>query len=224
MRSACKGNGINLTEFHSLIDSLNFFETKRSHPLLFDTQLQLSPATMNILHTLYSLLYNLRALTAVHYNSLRKDTLYESLQIDSVKDYFHAPDLLTNESMLYYHYLSLRKNGLLTGASLDSLGQAFRNFLPHSHYLVNCLPEEFFTQQNTEMLEQSLYTFQIDWLLGTPAGLLYRLREELIGLKEGYDQTFWPELHSELSEEPINTLHVKCILGADHIRQLSEVA
>lgn len=224
LKTASTEKGTNLDELLNLIDSLNYLESKRSHPLLFDTKLQLSASTINILHTLYSLLYNLRALSAIHYNSRRKDNLFEMLQIDSVKDYFHAPDLLTNESMLYYQFMKLQKNSPSTAHGLDSLKQAFKTYLPHSHYLVTSLPEEFFSQQNSELLEQSLYTFQIDWLLGSPGGLLYRVREELIGLKEGYEHTFWPELHNIQGDEPVGTLHVDCILGAEHIRQLSEAA
>ncbi len=224
LKTACNYQGTNLSELLNLLDSLNYLESKRSHPLLFDTKLQLSASTISILHTLYSLLYNLRALSAIHYNTNRKDNLFEILQLDSVKDYFHAPDLLTNESMLYFQFLGLQKKNAISAAAQDSLVQSFKTYLPHSHYLVTSLPQEFFSQQNPELLEQSLYTFQIDWLLGSPGGLLYRLREELFGLKEGYEHTFWPELHNEESEEPVGTLHVNCILGAEHIRQLSEAA
>lgn len=224
IKQACTTEGIQLTELLSLIDSLNFFESKRSHPLLFDTQLQLSDTGMNTLHTLNSLLYNLRAISAIYYNSKRKEMLYESLHLDSVKDYFHAPDLLTNESMLYYQFLKLCKKGQINDQVEASMIKAFRSHLPHSHYLVHSLPESFFSHQNAELLEQSLYTFQIDWLLGSPAGLLYRIREELIGVKEGYENTFWPELQNQESEEPTNTLHVNCVLDHAHIQQLSEAA
>lgn len=224
VKSACTNEGTYLNELTNLIDSINYLETKRSHPLLFDTKLQLSNSSLSILHTLYSLLYNLRALTAIHYNGNRKDNLFETLQIDSVKDYFHAPDLLTNESMLYYKFIQYRQETQSGIIKDDSMIQAFKAYLPHSHYLVTSLPEDFFTKQSSESLEQSLYTFQIDWLLGSPAGLLYRVREELIGLKEGYEHTFWPELHSDVNPEPASTLHVNCILGPEHIRQLSEAA
>ena len=33
---------------------------------------------------------------------------------------------------------------------------------------------------------------QMDWLLGSASGLLFKIREELYGLKEGYDRIFWP--------------------------------
>lgn len=224
IKLACSSKGIQLTELINLIDSLNFFESKRSHPLLFDTQLQLSETGMNTLHTLNSFLYNLRAISAIYYNSKRKEALYESLHLDSVKDYFHAPDLLTNETMLYYQFLKLCKKGQINDQIQASMVKAFRNHLPHSHYLVHSLPDSFFNHQNNELLEQSLYTFQIDWLLGSPAGLLYRIREELIGIKEGYENTFWPELHNEESEEPTNTLHVNCVLDQSHVQQLSDSA
>ena len=221
IKQSCTGDGIHFDVLLNLIDSLNYFESKRSHPVLFDTQLQLSETGMNTLHTLNSLLYNLRAISAIYYNSKRKEPLYESLHLDSVKDYFHAPDLLTNETMLYYQFLKLCKKGQINEHIEASMIKAFRNHLPHSHYLVHSLPDNFFSNQNSELLEQSLYTFQIDWLLGSPAGLLYRIREELIGIKEGYENTFWPELHSEESDEPTNTLHVNCVLDNAQVKQLS---
>ena len=101
LKASCTPKGTNINEILQLIPTLNNLEEKRSHPLLFDTQLQFSDSTIGILHTIYSLLYNLRALTAINYNALCNDTIYETLQIDSVKDYFHAPDLLTNDTMFY---------------------------------------------------------------------------------------------------------------------------
>jgi len=221
LKQSCTSNGIHLDTLLNLIDSLNYFESKRSHPLLFDTQLQLSDTGMNTLHTLNSFLYNLRAISAIYYNSKRKEPLYESLHIDSVKDYFHAPDLLTNETMLYYQFLKLCKKGPMNEHVEAAMIKTFRNHLPHSHYLVHSLPDSFFSNQGNELLEQSLYTFQIDWLLGSPAGLLYRIREELMGIKEGYENTFWPELQNEESEEPTTTLNVNCVLDQTHVKQLS---
>lgn len=224
LKESCTQEGTQLSELIHLIDAINFFETKREKPLIFDSSLSLSAETLNALLTVYSLLYNLRGLMAYHYNSGRKDTIYGNLQIDSVKDYFHAAELLTNEALLYFHFQSLQRAGTLNGPSLESLGQAFRNFLPYSHFLVSALPSEFFIQQNHETLEQSLYAFQIDWLLGTPAGLLYRIREELIGLKEGYEQSFWPELQNEWNENPLENIEVNCLIDANQIRQVSSVA
>ncbi len=224
LKTSCNDNEIDFMELSSLLDCIDYFETKRHKPLLFDLQLQLPTATMEQLHTLNSVLYNLRALTAIYYNSHRKESLYETLHLDNVKDYFHAPDLLTNDTLLCHQFLTLKKKGEITGTGEGTLEKAFKNYLPHSYQLVQCLPESFFLNQSAEQLEQSLYSFQIDWLLGTPAGLLYRIREELNGLREGYEQTFWPELQHAEAEDSINILHVNCTLSAKHIQQLSESA
>lgn len=224
LRSSCKSDGIDLVELLHLIDSLDYLETKRNQPFLFDTNIHFSNSTMDVLHTLNSLLYNLRALTAIYYNSKRKEPLYESLHLDSIKDYFHAPDLLTNDTMLCHQFIQLKQKGQLTGGGEIHLEKGFKTFLPHSYQLIQSLPESFFTNQNSEQLEQSIYSFQIDWLLGTPSGLLYRIREELNGLREGYEQTFWPELINTEAEEVVSVLHVNCLLSAIHIQQLCEVA
>lgn len=224
LRTACSSEGTKIHDLLPLIEALNQMETRRSHPLLFDTKIQLTASTINILQTLHSLLYNLRAISAIHYNTHRADPLFDGLQLDTVKDYFHAPDLLTNESMLYYHIQSHLGASNSERKTHNWINDAFLSYLPQSHFLVNALPEEFFANKGREQLEQDIYTFQIDWLLGSPAGLLYRLREELIGLREGYDQTFWPELQNEIVSEPTASLAVNCILDSEHIRQLSDVA
>ena len=90
--------------------------------------------------------------------------------------------------------------------------------------MVNALPETFFTGKESETLENDLYRFQIDWLLGSPAGLLYRIREELIGVRDGYENTFWPELQNEEAFEPFDLLQLRCVLGADYIKDLSSAA
>jgi hypothetical protein len=214
------GGAAQLSHLPPMIDLMNDLELKRGQPLLFDTRLQLSTTTISILQTLHSFLYNLRGLTAIHHNEGKVDSIYDSLQVDSVKDYFHAPDLLTNEAILY-HYI---QNDESNSSNREWLTEAFRNHLPQSHFLVHALTGEFFSRKTREQLEQELYTFQIDWLLGSPAGLLYRIREELIGLREGYDQTFWPELQHEPNEDPIPILTVECVIGAEHIRQLGHAA
>ncbi|MEI7973227.1 MAG: hypothetical protein WCH11_02545 [Bdellovibrio sp.] len=46
-----------------------------------------------------------------------------------------------------------------------------------------------------------MYLVQMDWLFGTEAGLLYRIREELYGLRDGYHQIFYRELEESQSQE-----------------------
>lgn len=223
LNNGCTSEGIDFVELSGILDCIDYFETKRHCPLLFDLNLKLPSITLERLHALNSVLYNLRALSAIYYNSNRKESLYETLHLDNVKDYFHAPDLLTNDTLLCHQFLTLKKNGSFREGSsgLETLDKSFKNYLPHSYQLLQSLPESFFSNQTPEQLEQSLYSFQIDWLLGTPAGLLYRIREELNGLREGYDQTFWPELQHTEVEVPISILHVNCTLSAKHIQQLS---
>ena len=54
----------------------------------------------------------------------------------------------------------------------------------------------------------------MDWLLGTDAGLLFRIREELYGLKEGYEKIFWPDLTDKPTQNQSH-LSVSCELDVD---------
>lgn len=224
VKNSCSAKGTHLGALLELLNSIQQLEMKRVQPLLFDTQLHLSSSALSILHTIYSLLYNLRALTAIQYNAGSADPLYDGLQIDSIKDYFHSPELLTNDTLLYHHLLVLKMNGKLSRPGDDSLTQAFVTYLPHTHFLLTRLPETFFINKEHDQLENELYQFQVDWLLGTPAGLLYRIREELIGLREGYQHTFWPELQNDEAKEPLSILHIQCALGSEHIKHLDGAA
>ncbi|MEY4615097.1 MAG: hypothetical protein RJB66_57 [Pseudomonadota bacterium] len=224
LKKACTSKGTHLQELIRLLDSIQQLEVERSHPLLFDTKLNFASGTMSILHTVYSLLYNLRALSAIQYNETSSETLYDGLHIDSVKDYFHAPELLTNDTLLYRHIAILQRKGKLSRPGDESLSEAFLNYLPHSYFLLNSLPESFFEHKERTQLEDELYQFQVDWLLGTPAGLLYRIREELIGIREGYQHTFWTELQNEEAKEPHSLLHLQCVLDSEHIKHLDDAA
>jgi hypothetical protein len=224
LKKSCTTKGTHLNELSHLLEAIQQLELDRSIPLLFDTKLHLSEGAMSVLHTVYSLLYNLRALTANQYNSASADPLYDGLHIDSVKDYFHAPELLTNDTLLYHHLLTLKRNGKLTRPGDNSLTEAFISYLPHTHFLLANLPEGFFEHKEQSQLEDELYQFQVDWLLGTSAGLLYRIREELIGVREGYQHTFWPELQFEEAKEPLSILHIQCALDSEHIKHLNDAA
>jgi len=64
---------------------------------------------------------------------------------------------------------------------------------------------------------------QMDWLLGTDAGLLFRLREELYGLSEGYDKVFYPELSGSAPKRG-STLSVNVEVTTETLYPTSEAA
>ena len=126
-----------------------------------------------------------------------------------IMDYLPMPEYVCADALLYWKCKKI-------SANLEaSAGKLIRDaFTQHSHNafcLIEGLPKDFLQKQSLADLEDSLHFVQMDWLLASPAGLLFRLREELYGLLEGYDQIFWPELESA-GHKVAHSLSVNCEL------------
>jgi hypothetical protein len=225
LQDCCNDKTLSFKNLDDLIDTISFLEKKIDVPLLFNRGLLLPHSTMDILHTLYSLLYNLRALVAMEHNAHVQEMCYDGLKLDPVTDYLPNTEENVNSSMLYYHWSSLSQHQPHGSKHFhESMEQAFRNFTYYGYHLTKALPLDFFKQKQIDLIEQGLYLFQVDWLLGSPAGLLFRLKEELYGLKESYEKIFWSDLSKKPSTQPHAILKTQCTIGPEQLRKLSEAA
>ena len=84
---------------------------------------------------------------------------------------------------------------------VDPLLKAFNQYNHNACCLVDQLPKSFLNSLPHSELEEALHHVQMDWLLGSEAGLLFKIREELFGATEGYDKIFWPELSTSKSKQ-----------------------
>ena len=98
----------------------------------------------------------------------------------------------------------------------ETLEKSFKAYSHNGYCLIESLPKSFLKSLPTAELEESLYIAQMDWLLGTDAGLLFRIREELFGLKEGYDKVFWPDLADKPVQKQTH-LSVSCELDVNSL-------
>ena len=219
---ACKSDGVDFKELWPLLDAMTYLEGKISSPLIFNFGLHFSKTFIDRCQSLYSLLFNLRSLMAVDFNAHVEDASHECLKIDSISDYLPKAEYVVNDAVLYYNFKKLSL-GFTTGKNSDvhveklfvePMRKHFDQWAHNAVNLVDQLPKEFLQSFRAPDLEEALYLVQMDWLLGSEAGLLFRLREELYGLLNGYEKIFWHErdgrkalkpvqlsLHFELSEE-----------------------
>jgi hypothetical protein len=161
----------------------------------------------------------------MEHNAHVKEMCYDGLKLDPVGDYLPNIEENVNGSLLFYHWNALSQHQPHQSKNFhDSMEQAFRNFTYYGYSLTKELPPEFFKQKRIDLIEQGLYMFQIDWLLGSPAGLLFRLKEELYGLKESYEKIFWPDLHKKTNTQMHAILEAQCTIGPDQLKTLSEAA
>ncbi len=219
---ACASDGLDLKQLWPLLDAMTYLESKISSPLIFNFGLHFSTPFIDRCQTLYSLLFNLRSLMAVDFNAHVEDASHECLKIDSISDYLPKAEYVVNDAVLYYNFKKLAlpfvagKNSdvRIEKLMVEPMKKHFEQWAHNAVNLVDQLPKEFLESFRPPDLEEALYLVQMDWLLGSEAGLLFRLREELYGLLNGYEKIFWHERDGRKSLKPVQlSLHFE--LSAD---------
>lgn len=219
---ACHQEGLDFKGLWPLLDAMTYLEGKISSPLIFNFGLHFSKPFIDRCQTLYSLLFNLRSLMAVDFNAHVEDASHECLKIDSISDYLPKAEYVVNDAVLYYNFKKLSqpfvagKNSdvRIEKLMVDPMKKHFEQWAHNAVNLVDQLPKEFLESFRAPDLEEALYLVQMDWLLGSEAGLLFRLREELYGLLNGYEKIFWHERDGRKALKPVQlSLHFE--LSAD---------
>jgi hypothetical protein len=213
--------GVDLNHLSHLIHAIDYLENKADHPLLYNFSLKFSKPLVEKLHYVHSMLFNLRALVALDYNAHTTDPSHEACKIDSISDYLSKGEYVANDGLLYYNFKKLK--GQMKPHAYETMSQAFMNYSHNGVCLIESLPKSFLNSLGAEELEETLYLVQMDWLLGTDAGLLFKIREELYGLIEGYEKVFWPEVDGR-SFQNQSHLSVSCEIKLDDLYPKVEAA
>jgi hypothetical protein len=213
--------GADLSHLTHLVEAIDYLETKSDQPLLYNFNLKFSKPVVEKMHYLHSLLFNLRSLVALDYNAHSPDPTHEACKVDSITDYLSKADYVTNDALLYFNFKKQREQ--IKPDTFEHLMKCFENYSHNGICLIENLPKSFLNSLQVEELEESLYIVQMDWLLGTHAGLLFRIREELYGLIEGYEKVFWPDAEGRSPQKPSN-LRVSCKLDLETLYPTSQAA
>lgn len=216
LTESTKNNTIKIKTLEDLIEVISQFEQKLNSPLVYNFDVHLPEETTEILLTLYSFLFNLRALIALDYNSQTKDSTFEALRVDSVSDYLADASFVANDTILYHSMMNLTKKHKVPTEFTKSMQERFQAWTHNGAILYHSLPESVFKTKDPEELIETLHGLQMDWLLGTPSGVLFRLREELYASKEGFHRIFWPEATPRSSNRH-GKLEVACDMGPSEI-------
>lgn len=206
---------VNLKDLYLVNDLIHYLEDHLRKPLLFNFSVQFSGEFQQKLLFLYSFLWNIRSLVAYDHNTYIEDSSHEALRMDSITDYLPKAEYIVNDALLYHQFKKLFVP-FVTGRSSDvkiekllfePLNKSFQQFSHNACNLIEQLPENFLQTLNPKDLEEALYLVQMDWLLGSEAGLLFKIREEIFGLQEGYEKIFWHEYDFRDHQHSVN-LHV----------------
>jgi len=199
--------GLDLTELWHLIDSIQFLEEKMKSPLLYNFSVTFSKNTVEKLHQLYSLLFHLRAIIAYDHNTHLEDPSFEAVKCDAITDYIPKAEYVSNDAVLFYQFKKLsmpfvghrgrkEKDTRMEKLMVQPMEKLFKQYSHNAACLIESLPSSFLNKLNTSELEEALHLVQMDWLLGSEAGLLFKIREELFGLQNGYEKVFWHDAFS----------------------------
>jgi hypothetical protein len=200
--------GYDLESLSELLSSIDQLEIKTGQTLLYNFNLNFSRDVSAKLHHLYSFLFHLRTLCAMDHNAHIIDPTHQSVKVDSINDYLSRADYVANDAVLYFQFRKLKDK---MGPAGETMEKHFHNFAHNACSLVQNLPKSFINSLPQDQLEDAFYLSQMDWLLGTEAGLLFRIREEIFGLTEGYEKIFWPEIAGD-KKNPGSLLTVNCLL------------
>lgn len=204
LRKALKPEGFDLRELVGLIDCIHALESEIRTPILYNFSCRFSEETMKNMQMLEAFLFHLRNLVAIDFNNQIDDPSHEALKVDSVTDYLPKGDYVVSDAVLYWQIKKLT-HPFVAGKQSDvriekllvqPIESAFKKFAHNACHLIDHLPSSFLKAVNAVDLEDTLYLIQMDWLLGSGTGLLFKIREELFGLQNGYEKIFWPELEN----------------------------
>ncbi|MGZ3803166.1 MAG: hypothetical protein ACXVB4_03075 [Pseudobdellovibrionaceae bacterium] len=228
--NAQKPWGLDLKELFTINDAVAHFENKSGNRLIYNFGLNFSKGLNEKLFQLFSCLFHLRSLIALDYNAHTQDATFEAVKVDSIFDYIPKPEYIVHDALLYLNFKRLsqpfahkKNDNHIDKLMISPLQKAFAQYIHNSYFLIEQLPKSFLSSLNHAELEDALYMIQTDWLLGSEAGVLFKIREELFGLEHGYDKIFWHDLEKKQNFKPAN-LSICCELNGSDIFNGSPVA
>lgn len=224
LEAAQKPYGIDLVQLWPILETLNWFEHKIESPLLYNFKVNFSKPFLEKLHTLYSFLLHLRGVVAVDHNAHAGDTTHEGVHMDAITDYLPRAEYIVNDALVYWNFMKLSRPFMNPKANdnrvekllVNPLEKIFEKYSHHATCLVDSLPQSFLNSLNPLEMEEAFYLVQMDWLLGSPAGLLFKIREEIFALQNGYEKIFWKDIEPTLHKKPVS-LHVFCDISGTSI-------
>ncbi|OFZ31162.1 MAG: hypothetical protein A2622_00750 [Bdellovibrionales bacterium RIFCSPHIGHO2_01_FULL_40_29] len=196
-----KNGSVDFSQVQKVLNLVSDFENQLGSPFLYNFSLQFSDRFRDKLTAFYAFLFHLRSVVAIDHNAYVEDSSLESVKCDSISDYLPKSDYTTNDALLFLQFKKLTtpfishkdKDVRIEKLLVQPLQNAFYQYNHNACCLIDQLPPSLLNSLSPVELEETLHHVQMDWLLGSPSGMLFKVREELFGLVEGYDHVFWPE-------------------------------
>lgn len=207
-------NRFNFDPLSSLAESITYLEKKCGEPLVYNFKFTLPDKDRAMLFALYSFLYHQRALVALDFNSHVKDSAFECVKVDPINDYLPKAEYVVNDAILFKEIERQMERSNPKGSfGKDQMVSLFREYAHNAYFLAQAVPHAFTGKLRRDECEEALFSAQMDWLLGADSGLLFRLREEIYALSDGFEKIFWTD-YSSRSEH--SQSHLEVCTKVDH--------
>ena len=207
LQKAVSQKGVDLRILAGLRGDINKFTEELPNPrylrircpLMLNFGLQLSSDIRGQLQQIHNLAYWIRKLIASKYNTSIDGDPERVITVNPDRDYFSifgGGDLKIHvRATMHISNVAIKKTEWLNFDDYLPRGRSKQK--PHQSIFKGKDPE------------QGLYDLSYGWLYQTDAGLLWRTWIELVGIVDGYENTFWPELKDA---EPcgFNQIEVAC--------------
>jgi hypothetical protein len=206
-----------------LTKAIDRLEEVLKEPLLYNVKMQFEPWVTNQILHLFSYFYYMRALVALDHNARIRDSVFETITMDAVGDYLPRAEYVVNDAIIHYHFRQLLENQPQLRSQTGPFEKVLKHYGHNGYFLMQSLPAEFLKTLKGEQMEEALYLVQLDWLLGSDAGLLFKVREELFALEEGYEKIFWSDIDDQPSQREAR-LEVSCLITPEYLKTLAREA
>ncbi len=218
--------GYDLKDFSELVSEIERFEAEIGSSLIYNFKVKFSAQFEEKLLALDSFLFHLRSVVALDHNAHVSEPAFEAVKVDSVQDYIPRADYVVTDALMYWQFKKLslsftagtRGDVKVEKLLVEPIFQTFKKHLHNACSLIDQLPNAFLSEMGPEDLEEALYLVQMDWLMGSGLGLLFKIREEVYGIENGYEKVFWHEWQDRDWNQP-TALKIACELSQMDFRK-----
>lgn len=218
--------GFDFRDMSELVACIEKFEAQLGFPMIYNFSVKFSPSFLEKLLFVDSFLFHLRSVVALDHNAHVKEPAFESVKVDSVLDYIPRADYVVSDALLYHNFKKWsapfsqgpKSDIRVEKLFVEPMAKAFKKHVHNACYLIDHLPQTFLSKLGPEDLEEALYLVQMDWLMGSSTGLLFKIREEIYGLEHGYEQVFWHEYQDRDWNQPTH-LKISCEMSEAAFRK-----
>lgn len=217
-RNAVKNDTIDLEKLATLAEDIESLVDVVDGRFVYSNSIRLSSDVKSRLSALHCFLFNLRRFVVEQHNLSCNSTLNHVVSFDVNLDYLSidrhidfakatvrfnakisnladsiAKDVLSRFTFAYVNDADYYAHAIIDGI-VDPFIEIFGEDFDNGISLFTSLPDEVSDSKDYEKIDNIITTMANSWLWGSDSGLLFMTHRELVGVRDGYQEWFYPQL------------------------------